>query len=306
MTVDSYWEEWIAFDRSCIAKKEGLLGVPSATPSYEPQFIYNLSVDHFHLLLRYYSRGDSTADLSQFFEPLLHYWEEAERLGQEVWTPEQQSSRHSWAVNLDHYVDCFWLVGLALTLEVPEAQWQRLLVLVGNEGEDLLLDRIIATRSPTRKIGVSLCYPKPYARLLEAIDAPKDRQASRLKQFVERWYKETGGAARSGREAQSIAFKAPYWHNYHRIKGAYFGYWCLEAVAAVKAFNLDDSLCVGHPHYPGDLLRPEQVTVPDVSRLLPELAAAIGAPPEPPFTGEPRHLTKWEALKMMVRNKLNP
>lgn len=209
------------------------------------------------------------------------------------------------STNLDHYVDCFWLVGLALALDVPDEQWQRLLVLIGNEGEDLLLDRIIATRSPRRKIGASLCYPKPYVRLLEAIDAPEERQALQLKQFVERWYQETGGAARSGREAQAIAFKAPYWHNYHRIKGAYFGYWCLEAVAAVKAFNLDDSLCVGHPHYPGDLLRPGQVTAPDPSRLLPELAATIGAPPEPPFTGEPRHLTKWEAFKLLVKNKLN-
>jgi hypothetical protein len=89
---------------------------------------------------------------------MLHYWEQSERLGKEVWTPEQQHSRHTWAVNLDHYVDCFWLIGLALALNIPEVQWQRLLVLIGNEGVDLLLDRIIATRSPSRKIGTSLCY----------------------------------------------------------------------------------------------------------------------------------------------------
>ena len=39
--------------------------------------------------------------------------------------------------------------------------------------------------------------------------------------------------------------------------GSYFGRWCIEAVAAVKAFGLDDSLCLGHEHYPGDLLRPD-------------------------------------------------
>ncbi|MGN8277033.1 PoNe immunity protein domain-containing protein, partial [Pseudomonas sp. SMN5] len=39
--------------------------------------------------------------------------------------------------------------------------------------------------------------------------------------------------------------------------GAYFGRWCVEAVAAVKAFGIDDSQCLGLEHYPGDLLRPD-------------------------------------------------
>ena len=34
----------------------------------------------------------------------------------------------------------------------------------------------------------------------------------------------------------------------------------MEAVVAVKVFNLDDSLCLGHEHYPGDLLRPKVPT----------------------------------------------
>ncbi|MCD9117144.1 DUF1910 domain-containing protein [Pseudomonas bijieensis] len=54
---------------------------------------------------------------------------------------------------------CFWLVGLGLALEIPDDQWQRLLVLIGNEGEDVLLDRIIASRSPARTVGPVLLYP---------------------------------------------------------------------------------------------------------------------------------------------------
>jgi hypothetical protein len=78
-----------------------------------------------------------------------------------VFTPQQQYTRHAWKVNLDHYIDCFWLVGLALALELPNPQWQRLLVLIGNEGEDHLLDRIIASRQIGCKIGDTLCHPKP-------------------------------------------------------------------------------------------------------------------------------------------------
>lgn len=168
-----------------------------------------------------------------------------------------------------------------------------------------MLDRIIATRSPSRRIGDSLCYPRPYAKLMEAIDAPAQLQPALLERFVSGWYRDVASAAKSGREKQAVPYKAPYWHRYHEMEGGYFGYWCLEAVAAVKAFGLDDSRCVGHPHYPGDLLRPGVVTPPDMSRLLPELASSIGKPPLPPFTGEPRTITHWEALKLLVKNKFN-
>jgi hypothetical protein len=301
-----WFEQWVSYEDETIERFVLDLVEPSANPGYRPQFLREISNKQMSSALSRYSRGDSVSELARHFEPLLHYWEESERLGKDIWTPEQQFIRHTWAVNLDHYIDCFWLVGLALALNIPDAQWQRLLALIGNEGEDILLDRIIATRSPGRRIGASLCYPKPYGALLEAIDAPKDRQAQELNRFVERWYKEVGSAAKSGRQKQAVPFKAPYWHNYHRFDGGYFGYWCIEAVAAVKVFGLEDSLCVGHPHYPGDLLHPDRVTEPDMSRLLPELAAAIGAPPEPPFTGEPRHITKWEAMKLLIKNKLNP
>jgi len=210
-------------------------------------------------MLSRYSRGDSIHELAQYFPPLLNAWEEAERLGKAVWTQEQQYTRHTWAVNYDHYIICFWLVGLALALEVPDDQWQRLLALIGNDGEDALLDRIIASRSPNRKIGSALCYKKPYARLLAALDAPAAEQSQKLKEFVEHWYKEVGAGAKSGRAAQAVPYPHPYWYKYGDSNfegGAYFGRWCVEAVAAVKAFGLDDSACLGHEHYPGDLLRP--------------------------------------------------
>jgi hypothetical protein len=301
---DSYWNEWIAFHESLIVVNIQAIELTSKNPSYRPQYVRDLAFFHIKLSLYRYARGDAVSELLQYFEPFLHYWEESERLGKEVWTPAQQHTRHTWSVNLDHYIDCFWLVGLALSLNIPDVQWQRLLVLIGNEGQDLLLDRIIATRQPTRHIGDTLCYPKPYARLLKAIDAPQTKQAGLLNAFVEHWYLEVGKAAKSGREKQAIPYKEPYWHGYHfPMKGAYFGYWCLEAVAAVKAFGLDDSLCLGHPHYPGDLLRPGSVTAANALRLLPELAESIGKEPTPPFVGEPRIIGNWEAFKGVIKNK---
>ncbi|PHS30847.1 MAG: hypothetical protein COA95_08005, partial [Methylophaga sp.] len=158
--------------------------------------------------------------------------------------------------NLNHYIWCFWLVGLALLLDIPDTQWQRLLKLIGSEGEDILLDRIIASRQPNRKIGGTLLHPKPYARLLKTIDAEKIAQPVLLQTFVQQWYEELN---RKGDQQ-------PYWYIYgdpkhHPLEmGSYFGRWCIEGTVAVKVFQLDDSLCLGHEHYPGDLLRPDGET----------------------------------------------
>jgi len=253
----AYWNKWIAFGNDAIAERLRILEKPSGDPSYRPQYVYNLAKEHWHVMLSRYSRGDAIPELHQYFEPLLDAWEESERLGQSVYTPAQQITRNSWAVNLDHYIVCFWLVGLALAFDLEDRLWQRLLALLGNEGADELLDRVIATRQPGRKIGSTLCHPKPYARLLMAVNAAKADQAPCLHDFVQHWYAELDRPATKGKPA---IYNRPYWYtlgDQNFEGGAYFGRWCVEAVAVAKAFGVDDALCLGHEHYPGDLLRPD-------------------------------------------------
>ena len=256
--VSATWlEERIAASEREIALRQTDLMSPSGDPSYRPQFVENLSRAFLTLLLRHYSRGDPIRSLAQYIEPLLDTWEEAERLGQAVWTEAQHHSRHAWSLNLDHYIRCFWLVGLALALDLPDSQWMRLLMLIGNEGEDALLDSVIASRQRGRRIGAGLCHPKPYQRLWDAAKAPAAQQARAMADFVGSWYADFDRAPKAGLSRLTNVNERPYWYEYHTVEGAYFGYWCVEAVAAVKAFSLDDSLCLGLPHYPGDLLRPE-------------------------------------------------
>lgn len=254
----AYWDKWTSFQISNIEDRTETLKQPSGDPSYRPQYVFNLAKEHWHLILYRYSRGDSIRELAQYFRPLLDAWEESNRLHLQFRTEQELRARRNWSANLDHYIVCFWLVGLALALDIPNVQWQRLLTLIGNEGEDELLDRIIATRQPMRRIGTKLCHPKPYQRLLDAINAPKDKQPKLLFAFVNNWYKELDRPPKKGLSEQTAMYDRPYWYKYHNpMGGAYFGYWCIEAVAAVKAFGLDDSLCLGHPNYPGDLLRPD-------------------------------------------------
>ena len=258
-----YWDEWVGYADSRFREIAAIRNTPAKNNGYEPQYVFQIAQKNWHQILRRYSRGDAVTELAQYFPPLLDAWEEAERLGNPVWTPEQQYSRHAWAVNLDHYIVCFWLVGLALALEIPEDQWRRLIALTGNEGEDALLDRVIAARQPGRRIGTKLCHPKPYQRLLDAVNAPKPEQAKLLSAFVDRWYAELDRPPKKGLSEATAMYERPYWYRYGDQNfdgGAYFGRWCVEAVAVVKAFDIDDSLCLGHPNYPGDLLRPGEPT----------------------------------------------
>ncbi|AXW21508.1 PoNi-like cognate immunity protein [Ralstonia solanacearum] len=261
--TQSYWDEWVEYEKGAIQELKETLDRPGGDERYAPQFAFQIAQKYWHLMLRMYSRGDDVRNLAQYFPPMLDAWEESKRLGQAVWTEQQQYTRHAWAVNLDHYIVCFWLVGLALALDIPDDQWNRLLQLIGNEGEDVLLDRIIASRQAGRKIGGKLCHPKPYQRLLDAVNAPQAEQAKSLLVFVENWYAGLDRPAKKGLSEQTAMYDRPYWHRYGDQNfegGAYFGRWCVEAVAAVKAFGIDDSLCLGHPNYPGDLLRPNGPT----------------------------------------------
>lgn len=253
----SWYETWIAYDRSRIDKVFEIRSKPAANPNYEPQYVYELATKHLHLLLRRYCRGDPITELRSHLPRLLDAWEEAERLGASVWTPAIQHSRHAWSVNLDHYIRCFWLTGLALALDLPEGDWQRLVKLMGNEGEDALLDRVIASRQSGRPIGDKLCHPKPYQRLLDAVNAPPARQPELLRDFVTHWYRELDRPPKKGLSRMTAMYERPYWYDYDKADGAYFGFWCIEAVAAVKALGIDDRLCLGLPNYPGDLLRPD-------------------------------------------------
>ncbi|HBO4520297.1 TPA: PoNe immunity protein domain-containing protein [Pseudomonas aeruginosa] len=254
-----YWNSRVRSDIDVILKNSELAGQPSENPIYEPQFIWNLAQRYLRVIFREYSKGSGFGDFRNHLLGALICWGKSNTLADEVCKTHNLKSCRDWEfslVNLNHYNWCFWLVGLALALEIPDDQWQRLLALVGGEGEDILLDRIIATRQPDRKIGTDLLHPKPYSRLLEAINAPVEQQARLLLEFVENWYPEL---SRKGKDRL-------WWYDYgdpekHPLeKGSYFGRWCVEAVAAVKAFGLDDSLCHGHENYPGDLLRPNGPT----------------------------------------------
>lgn len=255
MGREEYWDKWTKFGEGNITKNLEQIKTSPGNPVYRPQFVWDTCREILRLMLRRYSQGDSVSEIGQLFPQLLDTWELSNDLADGVCAEHNLKTCRDWVFDLsdlNHYIWCFWVVGLALVLHISDGQWNRLLGLIGQEGQDILLDRVIASRQASRVVGRSLLHEKPYARLLKAIDAPKEEQAILLRQFVDFWYPELN---RRGKQQ-------PWWYQYgdsekHPLeKGSYFGRWCIEAVAAVEAFRLDDSQCLGQPNYPGDLLRP--------------------------------------------------
>jgi hypothetical protein len=204
----AYWDRWIEFREGDIADCESIILLPSPNKEYRPQFIFNLAIKYLELMICKYSRGDELRELCAYFPPLLSAWEKSIVEGEAILTEMQKTSRREWAGNLDHYIVCFWLVGLAIMLDVSEEIWSRLVILVANEGNDILLDRLIATRQPNRKIGKVLCHPKPYKSLLAVIDEGKDKQPIALLNFVKIWYPDLSRDALGKLPAM---YRHPYW-----------------------------------------------------------------------------------------------
>lgn len=215
-------------------------------PGFDAQHSYQRVRNYFELMLLKYSRGDDVAEIPQYFEPLIAVWEETRERELAVYTPAIMNTRTNFEVNLSHYTVCFSLVGLAYAFDLKTDLWRRLLHLIGNEGRDELFDRVVAQREPGRPIGPKLVYAKPYKPLLKAVLASPPKQSQLLKEFVDGW---CAGLERSPRNK-------PYWWECHHGPegGGYFGYWCVEAVAAVKAFGMDDATVIDSLYYPRELL----------------------------------------------------
>lgn len=225
----------------------------SKNPIYAPQYWHDFSLDCIRFLIVKYSRGNKLDTFRQDLINAMNAWEYSNQLSEKICATEKLTSCRSWKFklnNLDHYVWCFWHVSLAICLKLEESYWEKLLLLIGEQETDFLLDTLIASRSPSWKVGKILLHPKPYSKLKACLEVEGESQKKLFFEFVDDWFKQL---SKSGK-AQ------PFWCDFgDPIKnplsmGSYFGRWCFEAAAFAKVFHLNDSLCIDHPHYPSDII----------------------------------------------------
>ncbi len=238
-----YFDKWINWQKNRILEaKNHVATKPAKDPQYRAQYIFQIFLDHCELLIMRYSRGDDLGDIKAFIPEVVSALEWAYNEEIKVFDDEVMARRKQFKLNFDQYVECIWLVSIAICLNTDDDLLKRMLDIIGNEGQDALFDQLVAIRSPNRKIGEKLLYPRPYQPLYAAINAPADKQIAQVTKFLKNWYKQ---------------MKRAHWHNNHENLewGNYSGYWCFEAAGVVKAFGMDDDSFCDMPYYPKDLAR---------------------------------------------------
>ncbi|MFS5596688.1 PoNe immunity protein domain-containing protein [Streptococcus agalactiae] len=95
-------------------------------------------------MLYRYSRGDAAHSITRGLDGLLDAWEASNRCGATVWDQDTSALRRSWSKNVDFYNLSVRLIGLATLLDLPGTQSKRLLALIADEGEDVILDGVSA------------------------------------------------------------------------------------------------------------------------------------------------------------------
>ena len=137
-----------------------------------------------HALILRYSRGDAVAELKPLFPPIIPAWERylAAPYSDKFLILAGDTS------TLENYVMALWMVSLAHIFEIDEALFGRLLKCIGNEGKDILLERLIAGKTAGIAKADTLVFPKIYSPLLAAIDAEAKERPRLFKAFLDNWY----------------------------------------------------------------------------------------------------------------------
>ena len=232
LLTEAFFEEDIEFDLEGIAEYESLIANPPEIFKADlARFIlYGI---RYRILSSKYSRGYAIADIKNDFINAINELEQYKQ------HPEAEDFFFNG--EQDEYMQAITLLALGLLLHVDLDLFRRLVVAIGANGQDYLLDWLVARRLPARRPATTrLLFPKTYARLRDAIQAPPDLQPRLLRAFLAGWYESLDTV----------------WYNIHAHRqdsAGFTGYWCWEAAAVAYCLGLDDAELQAMPYYPADL-----------------------------------------------------
>ncbi|WP_080424890.1 PoNe immunity protein domain-containing protein [Burkholderia ubonensis] len=241
--ASEYFDRWIEFD--AVQMRETQVRLDSGA-IFLPYGRVIAAYQQFDGILRRvimrYSRGDDLADLREDMVLLLAAREQILKFCDAL-PPEEQPARVIYErLSFDSYIDWFWWLSLAVCLGMERAHVHQVLGLIGNVGQDALIDRLAVQLGEERIVGGKLKFPAQYGSLLQALDAcSQEQQEKFVKTFLDGWYEGSSQAA--------------WYENHHGEDAGYFGYWCFEAALVVKLFGIDDASFCDNPYYPADLVR---------------------------------------------------
>ncbi len=143
----------------------------------------------------------------------------------------------------DDYTTALWLLSMGYCLAMEPAVVRRAVDAIGNQGRDALYERLLKAIPEVEIVSAGVTkvlHPRPYGTLLRALDAPPEDRPAGIQAYLGGYYRQMRGT---------------YWWGQHLSGDAYFGYWCFEVAAFVRAFAISDEAFASDPFYPRDLAR---------------------------------------------------
>ncbi|HEX8659776.1 MAG TPA: PoNe immunity protein domain-containing protein [Hymenobacter sp.] len=230
LMTESYFDKDIEMLRTELAILDKEKNLPAEEIYIE--LVYQSEYNYrFNLLAAMYSHGYPVTQLKQDFPAVV--------LALEKFIQHPKSIDLFFDGEMDGYTSALALISLGLLLHVEMDVFRRMVAAIGANGQDFVLEWLIGRRLPDRPRTTQLLFPKTYARLRDAIQAPRDIQGAVLKVFLAGWYESLDTV----------------WYECHRAPegGGFTGYWCWEAAAVACFLGADDGELRAMRYYPTDL-----------------------------------------------------
>jgi hypothetical protein len=228
----AYFDQLLAYRTGKLEEFQAIADDPGTTPDHRNSLLHTIFRRKLEMWIMRYSRGDAIAELREAFPPVIEALAEYQK--------HAGLGTHDFR-NFDAYIYALWIVSLCILLNEEEPLLHWAVEELDNQGRDAIFDRLAALRIRDLKPAAELLYPYPYEFLLNALNATGGARTHEIQTFLTNYYDGMQGA---------------YWQGSHeRDDAGFFGYWCFELAAFVKALEIDDSDFADNPFYPRDLVR---------------------------------------------------
>lgn len=232
---EAYWEEWIKDCIEAIQERQDKLNVTPFPEKWKKNSItQTLFYDCKRLITLKYSGDVPVEEIQNDYARLVEAWV---AYNQHISTGDNK--KHLQQPN--DYYRVLTLISWGILFNAPSDLFQKIVNHMHGNGEDALVETLLATRLTGRPATDKLIYPKSFELLYKATRAEGEEQVTLVKEYLAGWYQH---------------MKDFIYYDAHKAKGegGFEGYWSFETAAVVVLYNIDDSSFRDMDFYPGDMV----------------------------------------------------
>ncbi|WP_316835082.1 PoNe immunity protein domain-containing protein [Pedobacter nutrimenti] len=230
----AYWQEWIKECIEDVKERQDKLKVTPFPEKWKKNSItQSLYYDCKRLITLKYSGETPVEEIANDYPQLIDAWV---AYNQNISTGDNK--KH---LLLTHdYYRVLTLISWGIIFNAPSELFQKMADHMHSNGEDALIETLLAMKLKDRTTTDKLIYPKSFELLYKTTQTKGTEQAALIKEYLGNWYKNM---------KDFINYDA------HKAKGEgdFEGYWSFEVAAVVALYNIDDSSFRDMDFYPKDI-----------------------------------------------------